>query len=327
MSLSPELTGFFNAAAIHFRQRKPFAPVMEAVRSDPQLAEESFQAIQLATVSLNEFMAMPDEIVGDQQYLLRNAMKVREIQRGKRLRTPAELLRSTSKQDKKECLTIFAVTNVAMSRGEIGLTKSAWDFHTDPENSIGKILDIGAIGIYGSRLALNTERFGADGQILVTALCEMIAIHGSDTRMYESLRKWYVNNRVFSDEMAFLVNGDADAFFENGTVLRSTPNFQVRMQESDRRSIVLEPLTPKGNGMLLQAASVHHADSSMVEVKKADCILSSLQFHVTADFSPQALRVILGGYQEKSDPGRKTIPSIDRMEAIILSGNTIYTPR
>lgn len=327
MSLSPEVRGLLNMSVRSFQQRRDMSQIMTVLRGEPQIAEDSFQAIQSAALALNNFIQEPDEIVDGKRYLLKNSMLVRQIQKGKRFRTPEELVNATSMQDKKDCLLAFSQANARMSRGEVGIKEASWEFHQDTRD-VGKILDIMAVGLYGLRLTLHAERFGANAQSLVAALCEMVAVSGTNTRMYRSINDWYLGDKIFSDEMAFLVTNDVDPFFEDGEILRKTPHFQARMQElvdgdEIKKVVVVEPIGAKANSLLLQATSVHNTDRKMVEVR-GDDPLPSLQFHAIADFSPTTLRVILGGLQETPNPHKKSMPSLDKMEELIRSGQIVY---
>lgn len=327
-----ELGGFLDQAAIVFKNRRNVPEMIQSLRERPELASSAIDTLTLAVNGLNRFIKTPNEITDSQRNLLPSSFGIKEILNNQTLPAPREFLSSfhSHPNDKRlrDCESFFNDANTAMERGE-GEGDHEIIRVQLLDIDLGHKVDMLAMTFYAQRVFYVARKLAGNGGMFLHSLAEMVAIHIPESRMFKSAILWYQDKKT-SDFLMEVTSGDIDGLFEDGAIMRETPNFQVASATIETnlrnftRSIIIESKTPKGSGILLQAISAHNCGRGMIESPNPGG-LSKIRFQAIGDFSLKNLRIVLGGFQDTSGQPRGSLPSLERMEELIRLGEQIYS--
>ncbi len=324
--VNPGLLSFINRSSGYFKGHPSFPETIQSLIENPKDATVALNCINFAAVNLNRIIESPDEVLPPQE-LLPYSWKIREYSERQGVRTPLDFLkpaRHPNSPDARNCDNTLKQFKYRMLRGEQGETSEFINFHLLNYDH-KEVTHYSALYFYIIRSMLDNPRINGYGDIFGAALAEMIIIHDEESVL---MRHAIVLDKAPS-LLRYIVDGVAGDLYCEGEVIRDTPNFRVTTASSGvargERSIIIEPKSAKGNGMLLQAGTMHHS-GEIVETSN-NAALPSVSFPAVGEVNSRNLRVVLGGLREVPQPGVKTLPALERMEELIRSGDQIYRPQ
>ncbi|MBI2021718.1 hypothetical protein HYS93_02405 [Candidatus Daviesbacteria bacterium] len=340
MSLTRETEVYLNHTQRFLSERKGIPRAIRRSRQRPEVLNQALEDLELAVLHLNGFINSSDKPLGLRQALLPFSTIIKTeleegtsfyfLREGKNLPSPKNEAGRKTPQAIEEARAIFKQADKFMYWGDLNVS-GGWKFHRQLKD-LSQLVNSFAIEMYGLLAAYRSLPLWNKSSTVVLALEEMLAVHGTNTKMYQAIKGWYSLDEGFSPILVGMIEGRVDVPFRFGQAIRVTPSFVVfdgykpgLEGKAEGQRWYISPRTDAAEQMLIEAAKLHRIGQGLTQPHQVLAPISQTRTLLRTDRTSDNLRVLIGGAVDKPKEWEDAAPTPDRMEQCLSLHPDFYS--